>query len=140
VSRLPEAVPSFLSRFAFLSALPFIFCSLIFLTVALNVAHADEKPALVTVSGKVISQTLSKKVAPVYPTDARRKGIQGTVRLHILIGTDGRVRKVEIVSGDSHLVRSAIEAVKQWEYKPYLQDGKAVEVDSVCEVNYSLLP
>jgi len=113
---------------------------MLFLALAISLARADEKPSVVTVSGKIISQTLSKKVAPVYPTEARRKGIQGTVRLHILIGTDGKVRKVEVVSGDSHLVRSAIEAVKQWEYKPYLQDAKAVEVDTVCEVSYSLLP
>ncbi len=115
-------------------------CLDVFLAPALSLTQADEKPSLVTVSGKLISQTISKKVAPVYPTEARRKGIQGTVRLHILIGTDGKVRKVDVVSGDPHLVRSAIEAVKQWEYKPYLQDGKARGSDTVCEVNYSLLP
>jgi protein TonB len=129
-----------LSLFFFPFTLQFLACSIVFLALALNHTQADEKPSVVTVSGKIISQTISKKVAPVYPTEARRKGIQGTVRLHILIGTDGKVRKVDVVTGDSHLVRSAIEAVKQWEYKPYLQDGKAVEVDTVCEVNYSLRP
>jgi TonB family protein len=114
--------------------------ALLALAFLLNIAQGDEKPALVTVSGKLMSQTIRKKVAPIYPAEARRRGIQGTVTLHIFIGTDGKVRKAEVLSGDPHLVRSAIEAVKQWEYKPYLQDGKAVDVSTVCEVNYSLVP
>lgn len=105
-----------------------------------NPVPADEKPPRVTVSGKAMAQTVTKKVAPAYPESARKKRIQGNVRLHIVVGTDGKVIQAQTVTGDPALARSAIEAVKQWTYKPYMQDGKAAEVDTVCEVNYSLAP
>jgi len=77
-----------------------------------------------------------RKVSPVYPEAARNAGIQGTVVLKILIGTDSRVKKVEPVSGDPALVQSAIEAVEQWTYQPLTVKGAPVEVDTQVDVQF----
>jgi TonB family protein len=107
-------------------------------TVPSSFAQPGAKPARVTISGKVMAQKVKTKVAPVYPAQARSKGIQGTVRLHVVITVTGTVTQVQPVTGDPALVRSATEAVKQWVYQPTIIDGQAVEVDTVIEVTYSL--
>ena len=103
-------------------------------------AQPAATPVRVTISGKVMAQKVKTKVAPVYPAQAKSKGIQGTVRLHVVITTTGKVTQVQVVTGDPALVRSAMEAVKQWVYDPTIIDGQPVEVDTVIEVTYSLKP
>jgi len=78
------------------------------------------------------------KVAPVYPNDARAAHISGTVVLHAIIGKDGNVEKLVVVSGPKELQTSALDAVKQWTYKPYLLNGNPTEVDTTIHVNYNL--
>jgi protein TonB len=63
-------------------------------------------------------------VAPVYPPLARQARIQGTVILKIVINKDGDVRNVQSVSGHPMLAPAAVEAVKQWKYHPYTEEGK----------------
>ncbi len=74
---------------------------------------------------------LLKRVNPVYPSDAR---IQGTVVLHAIIDKVGDIARLEVVSGHPMLVPAAIDAVKQWKYKPYLLNEKPVEVDTQITV------
>jgi protein TonB len=77
-------------------------------------------------------------VAPKYPTEAGRERIEGTVVLMAVIGKDGTVQDVRVQSGLSVLAEAAIEAVKQWRYRPYLLNGEPVEVDSQITINFNL--
>jgi protein TonB len=81
---------------------------------------------------------LIKKVPPEYPDEARRKHIRGTVVLHGVISKDGDVAEVSVVSGDPVLIPAAIEAVKRWQYRPYLLNGQPVEVETQFQLNFVL--
>jgi protein TonB len=76
---------------------------------------------------------LIKRVEPVYPPDVQT---EGTVQLHAIIGTDGSVLSVEYRSGPSELVQAAMDAVRQWRYRPFLLNGERVEVDTTIEVTF----
>jgi TonB family protein len=82
--------------------------------------------------------SLITKVEPVYPPLARQARVQGTVRFTAIIGKDGRVQNLQLVSGPPLLVVAAQEAVKQWVYKPTLFNGEAVEVVTRVDVNFVL--
>jgi len=83
--------------------------------------------------------SLVKKTQPDYPLIAKTLRIQGTAVLSAVIGTDGRIHDVETLASPSPLLAKAAEdAVKQWEYKPYLLDGKPVEVETIVNVNFAL--
>jgi periplasmic protein TonB len=73
-------------------------------------------------------------VPPVYPSKAKRKGIEGTVKLHAIVATNGSVKELTVISGEPILAESAVTAVKQWQYKPTLIDNEPVEVDTVITV------
>jgi len=95
-------------------------------------------PQRVRVSQGVTTGMLVKKVAPEYPPEARRGRIEGTVVMHAIISKAGDVATLELVSGHPMLAPAAIEAVKQWKYKPYLLNGNPVEVDTLIQVNFTL--
>src|SRR5712672_1571630 len=88
--------------------------------------------------GSVQAALLVNKVQPVYPPLARQTRISGTVRLHALISKSGSVESLEVISGHPLLVRSAMDAVQQWRYKPTLLNGEPVEVDTTIDVIFSL--
>jgi protein TonB len=100
-------------------------------------AHQEASPqsvpplARVTLSGNVQAAFAGpiKKVAPVYPAEAKAARVEGTVVLDVVIGIDGSVQSVRAKSGPELLVPAAIEAAKQWEYAPSTFNGKAVEVE-----------
>jgi TonB family protein len=96
------------------------------------------KPKRIRVGGAVASANLIHQVAPVYPKDAKKQRITGTVLLHATIGHDGTVENLEYVSGPPELTLSALEAVKQWRYKPTLLNGDPVQVDTTISVVYTL--
>ncbi len=79
---------------------------------------------------------LLNRVEPVYPHIAAISGIQGQVKLHAIIGRDGRIQSLSAVSGHSLLVRAALEAVEQWRYRPYVLNGETVEVETLITVNF----
>lgn len=79
-----------------------------------------------------------KKVDPVYPKEAKVKGMQGTVVLTATIGTDGTTKNIKVESGDPILSRAAIDAVSQWRYEPYRLDGVAADVATKISVNFVL--
>jgi len=102
-------------------------------------AEAAQPPAdPLRVEGGVMAGNILTKVAPVYPDDARAAHISGTVVLHAIIGKDGNVEKLVVVSGPKELQTSALDAVKQWTYKPYLLNGNPTEVETTIHVNYNL--
>lgn len=81
---------------------------------------------------------LIHKVTPEYPQLARMARQQGTVVLHAIIGRDGTIQQLQVVSGPPLLVRAAAEAVQQWRYRPYILNGQPVEVDTQITVNFKL--
>ena len=78
------------------------------------------------------------RVQPEYPVIARQARIQGTIVLHALIGRDGRIEKLQVVNGHPMLVQSAIDAVSQWRYRPYILNNEPVEVETQITVNFTL--
>jgi len=79
-----------------------------------------------------------KKVPPKYPEEARRAYIQGTVMLQVEIDKTGDVTVLELLDGPIELAGSAVAAVRQWKYKPYLLLGQPVDVITQIQVNYEL--
>ena len=75
---------------------------------------------------------------PAYPPLAKQARIQGVVRLNAIIGKDGSIQDLKAASGHPLLVPAALEAVKQWLYKPTLLNGEPVEVVTVIDVNFTL--
>jgi len=94
-------------------------------------------PDRIRQGGNVQQAMLISKVQPVYPTEAKEARIQGVVILETLIGKDGRVMSVRVVSGHPLLQQSAVDAVSQWLYKPTLLNGQPVEVITTTTVNFS---
>jgi periplasmic protein TonB len=90
------------------------------------------------VGGAVQAAKLVNKVQPIYPPLARQTRISGTVKLHAIIGKNGAVEQLQVVSGHPLLVQSALDAVKQWRYQPTLLNGDPVEVDTEIDVIFSL--
>ena len=98
------------------------------------------QPERVKVLSGVTSGLLIKRVNPIYPADARAAYIQGTVLLHAEISKTGDITDLELVDGPIELAGSAVAAVRQWKYKPYLLMGQPVAVSTQIQVNYQLRP
>lgn len=117
------------------------------LTEALNGTHSVSVPVLektlptpkrMRIASRVAEGNLIHDVAPTYPPEAGRARIEGTVVLLAVIAKDGTVRDVRVESGLPVLAQAAIDAVKQWRYKPYLLNGEPIEVDSQITINFTL--
>jgi protein TonB len=78
------------------------------------------------------------RVDPVYPELGKRMRVSGTVELRGIIGTDGRIRSLQVLSGHPLLVKAAVDAVSQWIYKPTRLSGQPVEVDAPISVVFRL--
>jgi len=92
----------------------------------------------IRVASRVAEANLIHDVAPQYPPEAGRARIEGAVVLMAVIGKDGSVQDVRVESGLPLLAQAAIDAVKQWRYRPYLLNGEPVEVDSRITINFTL--
>jgi periplasmic protein TonB len=95
-------------------------------------------PQRVRVSSGVFAGLLIRKVQPNYPPLARQARIQGVVILQAQISKDGSIENLQLISGHPMLAPAAIEAVKQWKYKPYLLNGEPVAVETQVQVNFTL--
>jgi len=95
-------------------------------------------PQRIRVSSGVQSGLLIRKVNPTYPPLARQARIQGVVILQAQISKDGNIENLQLISGHPMLAPAAIDAVKQWKYKPYLLNGEPVEVETQVQVNFTL--
>ena len=92
----------------------------------------------IVVSSEIQAAKLLRKVVPVYPRTALLARVSGTVRLRGMIGLDGTMQQLQVVSGPALLVQAAVEAVRQWVYRATLLNGKPVEVIPPIEVNFTL--
>jgi protein TonB len=90
----------------------------------------------VRVSQGVTKGLLIYRVEPAYPPLAKQARIQGVVVMTALIDKGGNVQNLQVVSGHPLLAPAAIEAVKQWRYKPFLLNGQPVEVETTVTVNF----
>jgi protein TonB len=101
---------------------------------AAPVAAAPEpKPAKIS---QVSPGVLISRVNPQYPPAARAARVQGAVVMHAVIGTDGTIQQLRVISGNPLLVNAAMAAVKQWRYRPYLLGGTPVEGETDITVNF----
>lgn len=95
-------------------------------------------PARIRVGGNVQSAMLVRQVQPLYPQIARTAHIQGTIVLHAIIAKDGTIQELQYVTGPPLLMRAAMDAVREWRYKPTLLNGEPVEVDTTISVVFTL--
>ncbi|HYL14419.1 MAG TPA: energy transducer TonB [Terriglobales bacterium] len=117
--------------------------------VDMNVAGTPAT-ATATASGPAVSASqrvrmsadtahvLERPVDPSYPMLARQMKVQGSVILQALIGTDGLIQDLHVLSGPAILSSAAQEAVRQWRFKPYLQNGQPVETEAKITVNFTI--
>jgi TonB family protein len=98
----------------------------------------QQRPKRVRVSEGVAKALLVKKVEPEYPQEARDKRIQGAVILQVEISEAGDVKDARLISGHPLLAEAAIEALKQWKYKPYLLNGEPVQVETRATIDFKL--
>lgn len=105
-------------------------------------AAASPKPPVtakpVVVGGDVQAAKLIRQVTPVYPTLAKQARVSGTVHLEAIIDRNGAIESLRVKSGSGLLVRAAVDAVRQWLYRPTLLNGVPVEVLTEIEVNFRL--
>ncbi len=90
------------------------------------------------IGGNVMAANLVHKAAPEYPDLAKQARIQGKVRFSVVVGKDGSVESLTLISGHPLLVDAARTAVQQWQYKPTLLNGEAVRVATTVDVNFTL--
>jgi protein TonB len=90
------------------------------------------------VGGAVIAANLIRQVQPVYPPIAKTAHISGTVVLHAIISKDGTIEQLEYISGPPLLMKNAMDAVRQWRYRPTMLNGEPVEVDTTVSVVFTL--
>jgi protein TonB len=86
----------------------------------------------------VLQKTIVSRVYPTYPKDAKKKRIQGPVHMLLLIGTTGDVESIKLIDGDQQLGEAAMDAIKQWKFKPYVLNGTPVEVETTFTFNFTL--
>jgi len=100
----------------------------------------EPKPVLQTlhISQGVSQGLLIKKVQPVYPRNALTMHMEGAVELTATISKTGVITAVKVVSGEQLLTKAAVDAVKQWKYKPYLLNGEPVEIQTQVTINFKL--
>src|SRR5438105_2809026 len=98
--------------------------------------QSQPTPKRVRVNAGVLRPT--KSMAPRYPEDARRAHVTGSVVMAVTIGKDGRIEKLQLISGHPMLSQAAMDAVRQWRYKPLTVHGEAVEVETEITVNFIL--
>lgn len=90
------------------------------------------------ISVKDATDHLIYKVDPVYPSVAKKRNIEGEVALEIVISKEGGVMRTQVLSGHPLLKRAAMEAVKKYRYKPFKQNGQAVEAITTISIPFSL--
>jgi len=106
--------------------------------VSLSAFGQATKPN-VRISCPLLSSHPVKIVRPIYPELARQARIEGRVSLSCLIRTDGTIDKIEVKKGHPLLIQAATEAVSKWKFKPIVLNGKAVEMETVVNIDFYFL-
>ena len=101
-------------------------------------ADAVQIPDRQGLPGVITQASLISKVVPQYPASAKMQGVQGRVVLDATIGTNGEINFLQVLAGPKALQQPALDAVRQWTYKPYLLNGEPIEVETDINVIFSL--
>ncbi|MGD0479131.1 MAG: TonB family protein [Terracidiphilus sp.] len=99
---------------------------------------AAPPPRRISISAGVAVGLIISKVQPVYPIDAKKAGVSGRVVLSAVIGTDGIIKELQVVSGPDLLQQAALDAVNRWRYRPYLLNDEPVEVRTTINIIFTL--
>lgn len=109
------------------------------LLILLGISTAqDIPPGRLTIAQEVAEGSLVRKVEPVYPQMAQIAHIQGDVVLRAYISKEGLIDDLRAVSGHPILIQSALDAVRQWKYKPYMLNGEPVAVQTTVTVQFRM--
>jgi TonB family protein len=92
----------------------------------------------VQLASKDVAKLLVRQAAPHYPDSAKRNHVQGSVKLHAIIGVDGAVKELTVISGPGELRDAARDAVQQWRYKQVVINGTPTEVDTTITVIFTM--
>ena len=87
---------------------------------------------------RMMEGNLVVRVQPVYPPLARQARVQGTVELRAIINREGKIENLQALNGSPLLIPAAIDAVRQWRYRPYYLNGEPIEVETMITVNFTL--
>jgi protein TonB len=110
---------------------------------AASAERASDFTGVTDAAGRVrlspsVAGIVSRSVEPDYPLLAKQMKVEGAVVLNALIGRDGNIQQLHVLSGPTILSAAAREAVQQWRFRPYLQAGQAVETESRITVNFTI--
>jgi len=103
-----------------------------------QVAAAPAVPKVLRIGGQVQAGRVISAPPPVYPVLAKEARVAGVVQLDVVIGPEGRVESLKVVSGPPLLVDAALNAVRQWTYKPTILNGQPMKVQTQVFVNFTL--
>jgi TonB family protein len=103
-------------------------------------ADATAPPQVITLDEKTTRAQLLQHAPPVYPPIAMAARVSGDVVISMQVQTDGHVGRLRVLSGPAMLQWAALEGVKKWIYKPFEQNGEAVEVNTNVTVPFRLMP
>jgi TonB family protein len=106
--------------------------------ISTNVAVPKPAPGAFQVSEGVTQGLLIKKIAPVYPANALKMRKQGAVELMATVSKTGTITKVKVLSGDSLLAQAAVDAVRQWKYRPFLLNAEPVDIETQITIKFKL--
>jgi TonB family protein len=95
-------------------------------------------PQRIKVGGNVQAAMVVTKVTPVYPDLAKSARVEGVVHLAVIIAPDGTIQEIHSLGGPALLITAAMDAVKQWAYRPTLLNGQPVQVETTVDVNFTL--
>jgi len=95
-------------------------------------------PGRIKVGGNVQGMMIVSKVPPVYPALAKQAAVSGVVQLAAVIAKDGTIQELHSLGGPALLIQAAMDAVKQWVYKPTLLNGNPVQVETTVDINFTL--
>ncbi|HZR65542.1 MAG TPA: TonB family protein [Terriglobales bacterium] len=103
-----------------------------------NVVVPKPTPGTLRISQGITQGLLVKRVPPEYPMAALQMRREGVVELLASIGKNGAITKVRVLAGDAALAKSAVDAVRQWKYRPYLLNGEPVEIETQITINFKM--
>ncbi len=106
--------------------------------VATNVTLPKPTPGTLRISQGITQGLLVKRVPPSYPMSALQMRKEGVVELLATISKTGAISQIKVLSGESTLAKSAVDAVRQWKYRPYLLNGEPVEIETQITINFKL--
>ena len=101
-------------------------------------APVEQRTQRIRVGGSVEAASIISRVMPQYPVIARTAHVSGTIALHAIIAKDGTVQELTYISGPPLLIRAAMEAVREWRYRPTMLNGEPVEVETTIDVVFNL--